>query len=118
MGNTVQMFITAVFSLLGWEGVKWLLTRKSNTRIASAQADVAEVKAESEEFHHLRELSTSLQQQLREDAAMYREQTQLVRQLQKDLLEAEKKVARLETERSMKLCEVRNCCNRQPQSGY
>ena len=112
------MILTALGSLLGWEGLKWLMTRKSNQRVASAAADVAEVKAESEEFHHLRELSTSLQEQLREDAAMYREQTQLVRQLQKDLLEAEKKVARLETERSMKLCEVRNCCNRQPQSGY
>lgn len=114
----ITIICTTFGSLLGWEGIKWLMTRKSNTRIASAQADVAEVKAESDEFHHLRELSTSLQQQLREDAAMYREQTQLVRQLQKDLLEAEKKVARLETERSMKLCEVRNCCNRQPQSGY
>lgn len=112
------MILTAFGSHIGWEGLKWLMTRKSNQRVASAEADVAEVKAESEEFHHLRELSTSLQEQLREDAAMYREQTQLVRQLQKDLLEAEKKVARLETERSMKLCEVRNCCNRQPQSGY
>lgn len=118
MENILTIVITAIGSLFGWEGVKWLMTRKSNQRMASAEADSAETKAESDEFHHLRELITSLQEQLREEVAMYREQTQLVRQLQKDLLEAEKKVARLETERSMKLCERRNCGQREPQSGY
>lgn len=114
----LTMILTAVGSLLGWEGVKWLLTRKSKARIAVAEADAAEVKAEVDEFHHLREMVEWMQERLKQKEERFAEQTQLVRQLQRELLESEKKVAKLETERSMKLCEVRNCCNRQPQSGY
>lgn len=107
----LTVILTAVGSLLGWEGVRWLLTRKSNGRIAEAQADVAEVKAESEEFGALRETLHSMME-------MYKEQTQLVRELNRRLIEAEAENARLKAERAMKLCEVRNCSNRQPQSGY
>lgn len=114
----MTIILTAAGSLLGWEGVKWLMTRKSNTRIVSAQADVAEVKAEVDEFHHLREMVEWLQERLKQKEERFAEQTQLVRKLQRELLDSEKKVAKLETERSMKLCEVRNCCNREPQSGY
>lgn len=98
--------------------MKWLLMRKSNARIAVAEADAAEVKAEVDEFHHLREMVEWMQERLKQKEERFAEQTQLVRQLQRELLESEKKVSKLETERSMKLCEVRNCCNRQPQSGY
>lgn len=112
------MIVSALGTLFGWEGVKWLLNRKSNKRIGEASADTAEVKAENEEFHHLRELTDWLQQQLKAKEERFQEQTQLVRQLNSKLLDAETKVARLEAEKSMKLCEVRNCANRQPQSGY
>lgn len=111
MDNIITIVLTALGSLLGWEGVRWLLTRKSNTRIMAAQADVAEVKAESEEFKTLHEVLTSLQE-------MYKEQTLLVRALNKELLESQKEVVQLKTERSLKLCEVRNCSRRKPQSGY
>lgn len=109
--DAVQIILTALASLLGWEGVKYLMNRKSNGRIAEAQADVAEVKAESEEFGALRETLNSMME-------MYKEQTQLVRELNRRLIEAEAENARLKAERAMKLCEVRNCPNRQPQSGY
>lgn len=112
------MILTAVGSLLGWEGVKWLMTRKSKTRIAVAEADTAEVKAEVDEFHHLRDMVEWLQQRLYEKEERFAEQTKLVRSLQRELLESEKKVAMLETERSMKLCQVRGCQKREPQSGY
>lgn len=114
----VTVIITAVCSLLGWEGVRWLITRKSNARIVSAEADTAEVKAEVDEFHHLRDMVEWLQQRLYEKEERFAEQTKLVRELQRELLESEKKVAMLETERSMKLCQVRGCAKREPQSGY
>lgn len=114
----VTVIITAVGSLLGWEGVRWLITRKSNARIVSAEADTAEVKAEVDEFHHLRDMVEWLQQRLYEKEERFAEQTKLVRELQRELLASEKKVAMLETERSMKLCQVRGCAKREPQSGY
>lgn len=118
MENILTVIITAVGSLLGWEGVKWFLTRKSNTRIVEAEADKAEVKAEADEFHHLREMVEWLQQQLYNKEERFAEQTKLVRDLQRSLMESEKKVVMLETERSMKLCQVRGCAKREPQSGY
>lgn len=114
----LTVIMTAVCSLLGWEGVRWLITRKSNARIVSAEADTAEVKAEVDEFHHLRDMVEWLQQRLYEKEERFAEQTKLVRELQRELLESEKKVAMLETERSMKLCQVRGCAKREPQSGY
>lgn len=116
--DIIITIISALGTVFGWEGIKWMMNRKSNTRVAEAQADAAEVKAEVDEFHHLRDIIEWTQSRLKEKEERFTEQTALVRQLQRDLLEAEKKVAKLETERSMKLCEVRNCPNRQPQSGY
>lgn len=118
MENILTVIITAVGSLMSWEGVRWFLTRKSNTRIVEAEADKAEVKAEADEFHHLREMVEWLQERLKEKEERFADQTKLVRQIQRELLEAEKKVAILETERSMKLCERRGCLQREPQSGY
>ena len=116
--SVLTIIVTAVGSLLGWEGVRWILTRKSNARVAEAEADKAEVKAEADEFHHLREMVEWLQQRLYEKEERFAEQTKLVRNLQRELLESEKKVVMLETERSMKLCQVRGCAKREPQSGY
>lgn len=116
--SVLTIIVTAVGSLLGWEGVRWILTRKSNARVAEAEADKAEVKAEADEFHHLREMVEWLQQRLYEKEERFAEQTKLVRDLQRELLESEKKVVMLETERSMKLCQVRGCAKREPQSGY
>lgn len=116
--DILTMIMTAIGSLLGWEGIRWMMTRKSNERIVSAEADKAEVKAEVDEFHHLRDMVEWLQQRLKEKEERFAEQTNLVRQLQRELLESEKKVAILETERSMKLCQVRGCAKREPQSGY
>jgi chromosome segregation ATPase len=116
--SILTIIVTAVGSLLGWEGVRWLLTRKSNARVAEAEADKAEVNAEADEFHHLREMVEWLQQRLYEKEERFAEQTKLVRDLQRELLESEKKVVMLETERSMKLCQVRGCAKREPQSGY
>lgn len=128
--------VTTIVSVLGavggFEFIKWVLTKKSNKRIASAQADMAEIEAETAEFRLLRErLVLSDEQLLKKEEQLakkeerFQEQTEVVRELNRQLLESANKIgvleahiSRLEAERSMKLCEVRACPKRQPQSGY
>ena len=87
-------------------------------KVIELDAESRKVKAEADEFHHLREMVEWLQQQLYNKEERFAEQTKLVRDLQRSLMESEKKVVMLETERSMKLCERRGCLTREPQSGY
>lgn len=125
----IGTIITSVVSLLaalgGLEFLKWLWTRKSKARLASAEADAAELKASADEYHLLKERIDNLNQQLANKENRFDEQTQLLRQTNKELLEQIKengllaaKIAALEAERAMKLCQVRNCAKREPQSGY
>lgn len=125
----IGTIITSVVSLLaalgGLEFLKWLWTRKSKARLAAAEADAAELKASADEYHLLKERIDNLNQQLANKENRFDEQTQLLRQTNKELLEQIKengllaaKIAALEAERAMKLCQVRNCAKREPQSGY
>ena len=98
-------------TLGGWEMIKYLLNRKTNTRKAEAEAD-------SSEFTVLRETVVFLQEQLQKKEERFAEQTDLVRKLTSENLELTRENAMLKAERSLKLCERRNCMNREPQSGY
>lgn len=107
-----------VMAMGGWEAIRWFLNRKSNSRIAEANAEKAELENEKTEFHFLRERLEFKDKELIE-------QTNLVRDLNRQLLEQtiengklQARISSLETERSMKLCERRGCADRQPQSGY
>lgn len=105
---TVASILTA---LGGWEMVKYLINRKTNGRVAEAQAD-------SSEFTVLRDTVVFLQEQLQKKEERFAEQTDLVRRLTSENLELTRENSMLKTERSLKLCERRNCGQRQPQSGY
>lgn len=125
MSEWVQTIITIVGALGGFEAIKWLLSRKSNTRIATAEAEMAETKAEGAEFELLTKRIEVAEQQLLTKEERFHEQTQHVRNLQQQLLEKvveigelQAKISALEAERAMKLCERRGCCDRIPQSGY
>lgn len=114
-----------VAALGGFEFVKWVLTRKSNSRVAEANADSAELKNEVDEFHFLRERLEFKDKQLMEKEQRFVEQTELVRSLNKQLLDQtvengklKAEISELKAERKMKLCERRGCVDRQPQSGY
>ena len=114
-----------IMALGGWEAVKWLLNRKSNSRIAEANAEKAELENEKTEFHFLRERLEFKDKELMEKEQRFVEQTKLVRELNRQLLEQtiengklQARISALEAERSMKLCERRGCADRQPQSGY
>lgn len=120
-----QTLLAIVGTLGGWEAIKWLLTRKSNKAIAEASAAQAEVQTEEAEFVYLRKRIEFSEQQLADKERRFAEQTEVLRQAQRELLDmtiakgtAEARVAALEAERSMKLCERRGCAQRQPRSGY
>lgn len=112
-------------ALGGWEFVKWLLNRESNKRIAQANAENIELKNEVDEFHFLRERLEFKEKEMMEKEKRFVEQTELVRTLNRQLLDQtidngklQARISELEAERKMKLCEKRGCIDRQPQSGY
>ena len=93
--------------------------------MAAAEADAAELKVEKDKFQLIRDRLQYADQQLMEKEKRFNEQTNLLRETNRQLLEQIKengllsaKIASLEAERAMKLCQVRMCQKREPQSGY
>lgn len=115
MVEIVEKIVPHVVSMLlalgGFEFIKWLFGRKTDKRQQEASAD-------SSEFSVLKETNIFLQEQLKLKEERFAEQTQVVRKLTTDNLELTREVAMLKTERGLKLCERRNCVQREPQSGY
>ena len=121
----IGLILTIITTLGGFELIKWMANRKSNTRVAEANADSAELKNDVDEFHFLRERLEFKDKQLIEKEQRFVEQTELVRQLNRQLLDQtiengklQAEISALKAEREMKLCEIRNCTTRKPQSGY
>ena len=111
MNEILTTILTIVTTLGGWETVKYFINRKSNSRIAEAKAD-------GSEFTVLRDTVVFLQEQLQKKEERFAEQTDVVRRLTAENLELTRENAMLKAERALKLCERRNCGNREPQSGY
>lgn len=111
MKEILTTILTIVTTLGGWEAIKYFIHRKSNSRIAEAKAD-------GSEFSVLRDTVVFLQEQLQKKEERFAEQTDLVRKLTSENLELTRENAMLKAERGLKLCERRNCGNREPQSGY
>lgn len=125
VSTIITSAITMITALGGLEFLKWLWTRKSKARLAAAEANAAELKAEKDEYYLLRERLQFMNEQIIAKDKRYDEQTEFLRGIQmklneqiteNGLLKAE--LAELKAERAMKLCQVRNCPNREPQSGY
>ena len=113
-----EIIITVISTLGGFESIKWWMNRKTNARMQ-------EIKADSDEFHLLRDRLELSDKQLLEKEQRFHEQTLLVRDLNKQLIDKtvengtlQARISALEAERAMKLCERRGCINREPQSGY
>lgn len=111
MNEILTTILTIVTTLGGWEAIKYFINRKSNSRIAEAKAD-------DSEFTVLRNTVVFLQEQLQKKEERFAEQTDVVRRLTAENLELTRENAMLKAERALKLCERRNCGNREPQSGY
>ena len=123
--NIITAIGTTIAALGGFEFVKWLFTRNSRARIAKAEATSKEVQASADEYYLLRERLEVADRQLIEKETRFMEQTELVRSLNRQLIEKattigllQAEVAELKAERAMKLCERRGCKRREPQSGY
>lgn len=111
MKEIVATILTIVTTLGGWEAIRYFINRKANERIKEAEADISE-------FTVLRDAVIFLQGQLRDKEERFAEQTEIVRRQTAENLELVKQNAKLLAERELKLCERRNCLQREPQSGY
>lgn len=125
IGELLKMTISVVIALGGFEFIKWLFNRKSDSRVAEANADSAELKNDVDEFHFLKERIEFKDKQLIEKEERFAKQNEYAMELNRQLLEQtiengklKAEISELKAERSMKLCQVRNCTNREPQSGY
>lgn len=112
---SLEIVVTILGTILGSQTVteilRWIRNRHTDNRIAEAQADASE-------FTVLRDTVIFLEQRLKEKEERFAQQTDLVRKLNKENLDLTSENVRLKTERSLKLCERRNCAQREPQSGY
>lgn len=107
----VEIIVSVITALGGWEAVKYCLNRKTNRRKEEAEAD-------NVEFSVLREAMDFLQTQLKEKEQRFAEQTEQVRKLNTEVLEVTKQKAQAELELQRYKCVVKNCGRREPQNGY
>ena len=91
--------------------IKYFINRKSNSRIAEAEADTVE-------FTVLRQTVEFLQAQLQEKEQRFAQQTELVRNLNAEVLELTKAKGKIELELQTYRCIRKKCGEREPQNGY
>lgn len=109
------MTFDAIIAIIGAVGgsaglielIKYFANRKTNSRIAETEADVAE-------FHILAETSQFLQEQLKKKEERFAEQTKVVRQQNRDIIDLERKIAEIEIELVTVRCNDDMCPFRVP----
>lgn len=114
----VEIAAAVITALGGWEAIRYFINRKTNKRIAEAQAD-------SVEFGTLKETIEFLQQQFKmmveQDAAKeqrFKEQTQRLRETQDREHKLMQEKQKLELELQRYRCVRPKCMDREPQNGY
>lgn len=95
-----QVLVAILGALGGLECIKWFFNRKTNSRIALAEA-------ESAEFHHLQETNEWLQKQLQAKEERFAEQTQLVRRQNTEILDLTTEMAKKEIAHSQEVADYR-----------
>lgn len=95
-----EVLIAIIGAMGGLEFIKWFFNRKTNSRIALAEA-------ESAEFHHLQETNEWLQKQLQAKEERFAEQTQLVRRQNTEILELTAEMARKEITHAQEVADYR-----------
>lgn len=106
-----QILVTVVGSFGGLEFIKWLFNRKTNSRIAIAEAETAE-------FHTLQETNEYLQRQLQMKEERFVEQTNRLRTTQDELFKAKEAEYSALLELAQKKCEDQECPFRRPPNAY
>ncbi len=95
-----ETLIAIIGALGGFEFVKWIFNRKTNSRIALAEA-------ESKEFHTLQETNEWLQKQLQLKEERFAEQTQLVRKQNTEILNLTRELANKDISHAKEIAELR-----------
>ena len=104
-------FAAVLASLGGFEFIKYMANRDTNSRKAEAEAD-------SVEFAVLRQTVELLQTQLQEKEERFAQQTEIVRSLNAEVLELTKEKGRVELELQTYRCIRKKCGQREPQNGF
>ncbi len=109
-----ENLLTTVVGLLGvlggWEGIKYLINRKSNKRINESEADKKEIEVDTDEFHLYKERIEELRQANAElnklnyelikacetKEEIIADKTAKIRELQEARIEDTKQIAELE----------------------
>lgn len=109
--QVIEIVVSVITAMGGWEAIRYCLNRKTNRRKAEAEAD-------NVEFSVLKDAMDFLQNQLKEKELRFAEQTEIVRKLNTEVLELSRQKAQLELNLQRFQCVVRGCVNRDPQNGY
>lgn len=110
METTMSWWQTPVVilgALGGFEFIKWVFNRKTDSRLAVAAA-------QSAEFHTLQETVQFLQSQLQEKEERFANQTERLRKTQDDLFSEREARHNAELELAMKRCDDNDCPFRRP----
>lgn len=103
----LQVFGSVLGALGGFEFIRWFCNRKTNSRIAIAEA-------ESAEFKTLQETNEFLQKQLHLKEERFVEQTNRLRSTQDELFKAKEQEYEARLELALKKCEDQDCPFRRP----
>lgn len=106
-----QTLIAILGSLGGLEFVKWVYNRKTNSRLADAEADGAE-------FRNLQATTEFLQAQLQAKEERFADQTARLRQIQDDLFSERERRHEAEMQLALKRCDDQECPFRLPPNAY
>lgn len=106
-----ESIIAIITALGGIETVKFFLNRKTNSRIALAEAQAAE-------FHTLQETVVFLQHQLQEKEERFANQTDRLRSTQDDLFKERELRHKAELELALKRCDDQYCPFRRPPNAH
>lgn len=136
---TLAEILTIVGTISGTGVFQWFFSRKVQKQIDevklrqdTALSEQEETKSNVAEFHYWQERTdiaekhnAQLTERWHEEMKRYHDQTMLVREQNKQLLERadviadlKQEISALRAERAMKLCERKGCGQRIPQSGY
>lgn len=123
--DIITTLITCLTSCSVIELARWLYNRKPDKAKREAEAMQTRIAAKEDEHDYLRKRLELVEKDVYEKEQRFLEINAHVRELSAQLLEKEAtngklaaRVAELEAERKMKLCRVRGCDGREPQSGY
>ena len=97
-GAIFSNILAVITALGGWEFIRWMMNKRSNSRIVAAKAEQEEANADKEEFAVLRETIDFLQKQMYEKETRFADQTAVVRKQNEEIIALMKEKGQLQLE--------------------